>query len=378
MTFLCSVLTGCIKINEIQSQAYAVGIGIDYVNDEYYVILQFLDFSNVAKSEQGKNTEPSPVWISEGKGKTVSEAITNIYEGIQVPVNYDQISLCLFSESILDNRIEEALEFLDTNFNIRLTAWVYGTANSISKIFTTKLPFYYAFSYSRLVQPQYMQQQNSTIPSISLQELIYMNNEDTKTLLLPSISIDDVIIKEDLKQIPVTVFNGAYIMKGTELKGHLTKKEIEGYIRVNNESVRSTLMVVDGEKESGKFIDIELLNPKVKRKIIEDDDTVRVGLDIKVSTVIRESRMKVLAPKVKKEVKEKIRNDVYSAYLKSREMGGDIYQFEDYLYRFWPKEWWRLQTEGELPILNKEDVHVEIKPFKSINRVDSGIDAFLK
>jgi spore germination protein KC len=371
---ILSVITGCSKIHEIQFQAYAVGIGIDYQNDEYHVVLQFLDFSNVAKTEQGKSDQPSPVWLGEGKGKTVEDAINKIYHGIQIPVNYDQLSIFVFGKSVLENRLSKTVEALDTNFNIRLTGWVYGTDEPVEKIFTTKVPFNYSYTNARIVQPEYMQQQDSTIPALSLQELVYQIHEQTKTILVPSISTKDTIMKEDQDKLPVTIFNGAYLMRGTKLKGHLTESDLAGFIRVNNKSVRSPVSLKDSKEE---YVQIELLNPKIKRTVNKDQNGIQIGLDIKISAIVRESSKQILSPTIERQIKEEVRKQVYAAYLKSKKIGGDIYQFEDYLYRYMHDDWKSLQASGKLPALDIKDIHVKIAPLKSINRINAGVDTLL-
>ncbi|WP_223588764.1 Ger(x)C family spore germination protein [Neobacillus bataviensis] len=378
ITYALLLLTGCSKINEIQFQAYAVGIGIDYKADEYHVVMQFLDFSNVAKTEQGKSDKPSPIWLGVGKGKTVEEAIVKIYHGIQIPVNYDQISLFVFGKSLLEHRLGHTIKALDTNFNIRLTGKVYGTEKPIEEIFTSQVPFNYAFSNSRINQPEYMQQQESTIPTISLQELIYQFDEKTKTILLPCISVNKENIKQNLEKFPVTTFNGAYVMKDEKMKGFLTSKELEGFIRVNNKAIRSPVIITERKNREEDHVQIELLNPKVKRIMNKDKNEVQVGLDIKISAIVRESDHTILAPRIKRKIKEKIRDHVYEAYVNSDKIGGDIYQFEDYMYRFMHDDWMRYQKSGKFPILNKNDIHVKVKPLKSINKINAGIHLPLK
>lgn len=368
--FVVSYLTGCTKIEELQYQAYAVGIGVEYRNDEYHVVLQFLDFSNVAKTDQGKSDQANPVWLGEGKGKTLEDAILQIYHGIQIPINYDQISVFVFGKSVLEKKLAKIVESLDTNFSIRLTGWVYGTEEPIKKIFTTKLPFNYAYSNSRIVQPEYMQQHDSLIPTISLQELIYKMHEKPRTILVPRISTNNEIIKKDVKQLPVTVMNGAYIIKEGALKGYLDENDLKGFIRVNNQAVRSPVVVSPGK---GQFVEVELLNPRVKRRIDKDQNGVKIGLDINISAIVRESSNPMISPQLKKQIIEKIRNEVYEAYEKGQKIGGDIYQFEDYMYRFMHDDWLRLQKTGEFPFLEKNAIHVKVEPLKSINRINAGI-----
>lgn len=378
ITYALVFLTGCSKINEIQFQAYAVGIGIDYKDDEYHVVMQFLDFSNVAKTEQGKSDKPGPVWLGVGKGKTVEDAIVEVYHSIQIPINYDQISIFVFGKSLLEHRLGKTIKALDTNFNIRQTGRVYGTEQPLKKIFTSQVPFDYPFSNARINQPEYMQQQESTIPAISLQDLIYQFNEKTKTILLPSITLNDESIKQNQGKIPVTTFTGTYLMKDEKMKGLLTNKEIEGFIRVNNKAVRSPVTI--GERINGKqeHVTIELLNPKVKRTINKDQNEVKIGLDIKISAIVRESNHRILAPRIKRKIKEKIRNHVYEAYVNSHKIGGDIYQFEDYMFRFMHDDWMKYQKSGNFPILNKTDIHVKVAPLKSINKINAGIQLPLK
>ncbi|MDN3020059.1 Ger(x)C family spore germination protein [Paenibacillus sp. BSR1-1] len=378
ITYALFLLTGCSKINEIQFQAYAVGIGIDYKDDVYHVVMQFLDFSNVAKTEQGKSDKPSPIWLGVGKGKTVEDAIVEVYHSIQIPVNYDQISLFVFGKSLLEHRLGKTINALDTNFNIRQTGRVYGTDQPLDKIFTSQVPFDYPFSNARINQPEYMQQQESAVPAISLQDLIYQFNEKTKTILLPSITVNDESIKQNLDKIPVTTFTGAYLMKDEKMKGLLTNKELEGFIRVNNKAVRSPVTISERENGKNKHVTIELLNPKVKRIMNKDKNEVQVGLDIKISAIVRESDHTILAPRIKREIKEKIRDYVYEAYVNSDNIGGDIYQFEDYMYRFMYDDWIRYQKSGKFPILDKTDIHVKVKPLKSINKINAGIHLPLK
>ncbi|MGG3562355.1 Ger(x)C family spore germination protein [Neobacillus rhizosphaerae] len=374
VTSLMVFLTGCANIREIQYQAYAVGIGIDYKDHEYHVVLQFLDFSNVAKTDQGKSDRPVPVWLGTGKGKTVEDAIIQIYHGIQIPINYDQISLFVFGKSLLEHRLGKTLKSLDTNFNIRQTGLAYGTEEKVEKIFTTKVPFNYAYSNSRINQPEFMQQQDSSVPTISLQELIFQFNEKTKTIVLPRITINEKIVKQNLEYLPVNIFDGAYILKDEKLKGYLSQQNLEGFIRVNNKAVRSPVIV--GEETDGKeeLVQIELLKPKVKRVIDKDKNEVNIGLDINISAIIREATKKeVLSPRVKRKIKEKITNEVYAAYLKSHQIGGDIYQFEDFMYRFMYEDWKTTKKKDDFPVLKKENIHVKVRPLKSINKINSGI-----
>ncbi|MBX4384197.1 spore gernimation protein GerC, partial [Mycobacterium tuberculosis] len=61
--FMFLLLSGCQKPVEIQYQAYAIGFGVDFIDEEYVVYVQFLDFSNVAKTESSSINQDKPVWL---------------------------------------------------------------------------------------------------------------------------------------------------------------------------------------------------------------------------------------------------------------------------------------------------------------------------
>lgn len=365
------ILAGCAMVKEIQYEAYAVGIGIDYKDEEYQVVIPFLDFSNVAKTDQGKTQTYIPTWLGVGVGKTVEEAIIEITKGIQVPINYDQISVFVFGRNLLESEIEHAVEALDTNFNIRLIGMTYGTEESLEKIFTTKVPFNFSFSISRIVQPEYMQQQSSSIPTISLQEFINQSNEKTKTVILPNISIAEGIIKEDQKNNPVTIIDGAYLMKDKKVKGLLSNQDLEGYIRVNEKSVRTQLSLIESKTKEDEYVQIEIRKPKMKRIVSKKENEIVFELEIKVEAIKQESNYKLSSKDIKKRIEEEIKTEVYTSYVKSHEVGGDIYQLEDYLYRFMYEDWKELHNHGEMPKLTSENIHVKVKPLKSINKISS-------
>ncbi|MEJ9231847.1 Ger(x)C family spore germination C-terminal domain-containing protein [Peribacillus butanolivorans] len=120
---------------------------------------------------------------------------------------------------------------------------------------------------------------------------------------------------------------------------------------------------------------MELLKPKLKRRVINIQNDIKIGLDIKFTGIIRQSTEGVIAPKIKKMIEEKIRNEVYESYVKSQEISGDIYQFEDYMYRFKNSDWKKFHDSEKFPTLMKEDIHVKVAPLKSISKINSDVSS---
>lgn len=352
-------LVGCSGTKEVQFLAYVVGMGLDFQDNEYQVILQFLDFSNVAKSDQGKASEEIPVWLAKGSGETVETAIEEIYKNIQIQVNYDQLNLFLLGEGILKRNLNDTLQTLVSNFNVRLTGWVYGTNVDLEDVFVSKMPFQYPFSISRMNQPHDMQHQNSTIPAITLREVLYMYKEKTKTILIPSINLENKVILQNKKGAVTTYISGSYLVKNKEFLGWLSESDLFGFILVNEASRRNMIVIEVGDAQSA----IEVMKPHTKLKKQKDGYilTCRVGV------IVRESIEGLTLQKIKEQVSETIKKDVFLSYQKGKSLGADVFNLYDHAFRHHHKEWVESFKEQGVPELL--DVEMTIKPVRSYDKL---------
>lgn len=359
-------LTGCINIVEVQYRAYAVGLGIDFIDNQYDVTLMCLDFLNVAKTDQGKGDKPSKVWLGKGKGSSIEEAINQISQGVQLPLNFDQIRIIVFGKSLLKDKLQTTLDTLDTSYKIRLTGMVYGTEESLDQVFTSKVPFYYPFNEGQISNPEAVQQQSSTVPTLSLQQFIYQFNDKARTILLPSLSVNNEIIKEEQEKYVVPKINGAQIIKDKEWKGYLSLKELAGYIRVNNDSVRTPLIL----NLEGNQIAVELIKPKMTHEIRNEEKEPTLELDINIGATVLHSNQLIKSKDIKNQIKKELVKEVYHSYQKSNEMGGDIFQFENFTYRY-QHDLWKSLKDVEFPTLKKDNIHIRINKLTSAHKINT-------
>ncbi|MEW9052399.1 MAG: hypothetical protein AB2392_14665 [Neobacillus sp.] len=74
LSFCLLLVTACDHdIGEIENQNFATAIGVDYRDGKYFVYIQMLGLSSVAKSEGG-NKEPPEIYVSETSGATFIDA----------------------------------------------------------------------------------------------------------------------------------------------------------------------------------------------------------------------------------------------------------------------------------------------------------------
>lgn len=126
--FLLLTLTGCWSRYEVQNMNYATAVGIDYVDGQYTLYVQLLDFSTVAKLEGQQKAEQPPVWVGKGEGSSFTEAANDLYSTSQQRLNLGQISAILFSERLMkENKVGEVLELINRYREIRYLAWLFST-----------------------------------------------------------------------------------------------------------------------------------------------------------------------------------------------------------------------------------------------------------
>ncbi|MDQ0268356.1 Ger(x)C family spore germination protein [Cytobacillus purgationiresistens] len=366
---ICTIwlLSGCGEITEVQYQAYAVGIGIDYKDDLFHVYLQFMDFSNIAKVEGSTINAEKPIWLAVGHGNTIDEAFIDLYNGLQIKANFDQMNLFIFTRDAIDQKLGEIIQSFNTNFNFRLNGWVYGTEGNLEEILTAKMPFFYPYIASHIVQPYDTHRVSSDIPPLSTEQLLYKTKEETNTLIFPIVTIKDNIIHMDSDDFPVTTLNGAFFNKGYKLLGSLSKEQIFGFIRINSRSERTLLHVYFEDIKSP--VSIELRDPKVKRKVKEKDGEDRYQLNIKVSVNLREGAENKDPQEVEGRIIKEIKRNVMESVNNAKEIGADIYRFEDYLYRYKHKLWKEKKHEMMFNNFNEEDINVKVTYVKSINKI---------
>ncbi|MCM3161611.1 Ger(x)C family spore germination protein [Metabacillus litoralis] len=361
---LLVLLTSCQKVKEIHDQAYAVGMGVDYVEDEYHVVLQFLDFSNVAKSEQGKAAEKIPVWLAKGTGKTIETALIDVYDTVEMQVNYEQLNLVLFGEGIITSpeQLERAFETFTSSFTVRLTAWSYGTKEKFEDIFTSSVMFDFPFSYSRLNQPGEGMQQNATVKAIALRDFVLRINERPKTTMVPSIKLNKKNVLKSTEPVVTTVIDGAYIFSDKTYNGWLSTTDLKGYIWTNNQSQRALTEI---EEEKGKHIVVELLEPSIKLKKKKNERSYDIEVDLRA--MIKESvAPKVTEAQIKKRIETLVEKEVEKTYKVGQEIGADIFQLEDHLFRYHFKDWQKNKSEQQNVKL--ADIVINVKPLYSIDK----------
>lgn len=367
LLFSLIMLTSCGQSTEIQYQAFAIGLGIDFKDNQYIVYMQYLDFSNVAQFEGDSINTKKPVWLAVGKGKTIHDALIEIYQAMQIQSNFEHLTLFIFTEDAIKYRLQNIIESLNSIYSMRINGWVYGTDGDIGTIFTAKMPFYYPHTDSQLNHPETIQQSVADIPPISAEELIIAVEEKTKTLIMPKVVMNPKTINIDTSNMPVVQLDGGFFIKGYELQGEIDREPMVGFIKMNNDTKRTLTHVKYSDDETP--VTAEIRNPKVKRSVIVKNGVPRYHLSVDISLILREHAQKKNQKQLHYLLRENLKEEIFQSISSARNKNADIYQFEDYLFRYKNKLWAQKLHHDMLNNMTIDDIDIKIREVKSSNKI---------
>lgn len=354
-----SLLPGCWDIREIQEINYITAIGIDFRNGEYMVYAQMLDFSSVAKQESGKPAEQIPIWVGRGTGKTLSEAITDIYTTNQQRLSWGHVTALVLTEPVLTaERMDQVFDLTNRSQEIRYTKWVYGTQNRLEELFTTTPFFQLSPLHSLLHEPEESFKQFSFVHPIQFNEFIIRYREKGATVVLPSLHISSANWTENMRQHPLMQLNGAFFIQNRQSKGWMSREDISGIRWLASNSTRASVEI---EKEGEPLGSIIFEAPQSAIEVIRRNSEVTYRVKLNVNAMVKNLHTQINLQEMNKLAKQALRDEIVQTFRKASRKKIDPYQLSLHLYRKNPKLWKKLHAEGkDVTDESLQDVEVTI------------------
>jgi len=354
------LLTGCWDIKDIQDVNYLTSIGIDYVEGQYVVYGQLLDFSDVAKMESGKPLQPIPVWVGQGMGDTTLSAVNDLYHTSEMRIFYGQIITVVVSENVLKKGLKEIDELRHRYYEMRYTPWFFGTTEPIDQIFAVTPFFNLSPLMSLLHQPQESYKQESVIAPITSREFVSDIHEPGKATLLPSLSISDRHWKKGGDPHSMLEMDGVFVLQDGKYRGRLTRENIPGLRWVEPQTQRSPLILRSGGKPQ---VALSLENPKVKIIPHVKGKEVTYTVDVKLSGNVSEIIQPMSERLMEEKAAELVQNEIKRTFEKGLEIHSDLLQLEHALYRQKNKDWKKIYAERDFKITTEslQEIKVSVK-----------------
>lgn len=364
---LTVTLSGCWDVNEPQRMLYLNGIGIDFKNGQYEVYTQIINFSNTAKSEQPTTDEASQAEVGHATGRSLDEAIFQLYHSVDQKIFWGHLSYIVMSEDALkEKKLNEVLDIFIRYRETRYQIWVYATKDSVEDVLLIRPVTNKAIILSKLGDPTNSFKQESFVKPISIREIIIGLNEPNHEVLLPLITVEEnwSSMKE---KITAPVFTGAGIIAPNEFKGFINDDLAKGIRWMSNETIRSNITF---KTDNDSYISVIMENIDVNITPFIENGEAKFDVAIYTKGTAEIITDSIKPPEMEKEIKKVMEKEIRTTYQEALKMDADIYRLSEQLYRKKVKEWKRLQTDGKVEL--KEDsirnIDITIEKLKSNRR----------
>lgn len=236
---LTTLLTGCWDVNAPERMLYIHGMGLDYKDGKYEVYAQIVDFTNTAKNEQPVTNVPQAE-VGHASGKTINEAVFNLYHSMDEQVFWGFFSYVILSEEVLKNGrsnqiIDAFIRYRETRYQI----WVYGTKDPVNDILLTTPNINKSIILSKLGNPENSYEQESFIKPINFRTLIIGLNEPNHEIGIPFVTIKDWETEKETKNEADLL--GVGILSPKEFKGFIPAEKSRGLQWMTNDTKRGKL-----------------------------------------------------------------------------------------------------------------------------------------
>lgn len=345
------MLTGCWDSNEPERLLYINAVGVDFKDDQYEVYGQMISFINIARSDQPSTDQPQAE-VGFAKGKSVNEALLNLYRSTDQKVFWGHFSYVVISEEAMNNvKFSPVIDSLSRYRDTRYQTWVYVTKDSVQDLLLIKPVLNRALSLSNLNDPESSYRQNSFIKPQNFRELLLGLNEPGHEALIPLVNI-----KENWESMQDTIgapsYTGVGVVTPNGFKGFIEGDTAKGLQWMTNETKRAQITFLSN---SDTYTTIIIGNVKVYIRPIVESGTVRFDIAVDLHATLSVIEGKLSANDIEKGIKKEVENQIKATYEEALKMDVDVYRFSEQLYRKNIKAWKKHQKDGKIE-LSKDSI----------------------
>lgn len=359
-TLFAILLSGCWDAHESERLVYANGLGIDYKDDKVIVYVKILNLQGIAKSEIGGGSPTeSPADIGRATGKTLEEAIFNLYHVTDRRIYWGHLSFVIMSE---DAAKKHALKFVTDILHryreYRYRIYFFMTKDSIKDIMLTSPIDNISIAFSKLSDPQDNYNQSSFIQPLNLRELIIKLDEPAHQVFIPIIKITNQW-KTQKEQKKDLLIEEVAVLTKDELQGILPKHIMKFTEAINEEFVRDIVILFPNTKQTISAV-VYSKQEKIT-PVIEKGEKVRFKIKLKFTASIEGIKQHTSMKKIEKETVRIIKENMKKVYLYALKKDIDIYRLSETLYRDNNAIWNKIEKNGKIPLDNDSLKSIEVQ-----------------
>ncbi len=207
------LLSGCFNYKEVSDLAFISSFGIDYQNDNFYIILEVLE---------NKDNNKVSSYLLKGSGKTIESAIQNASLSFNKDLYFINLDILIISKDAANQKLSNILDYVtrDNNFSFNFNIAICDDQQKAMENIINKKEIFGRYTYSLFKNT------DTNVINIKLDNLLnlFLNEYYDVTLPIINIKEENIIIDE------------AVIFKNDKIIDILTEREMALYnILINNQ-----------------------------------------------------------------------------------------------------------------------------------------------
>ena len=354
-------LAGCWDLKDVQEVGYVTALGFDYADGQYVVCVQMIDFSSVAKAELAGHGQ-SPVWVGIGRGETIAEAIGELHKTEQMPLFFGHVGALVMGEQLLKRKdlMVQVYEFKSRNYEIRSTAWIYGTRAPLDKLFSLTSIFGGPPIMSVLHQPRESFKQYGHVKPMTIREFDVRLGEPAITVLLPCLSIDSDDWRDGESRRPASFIDGAFVIENRNYRMWLSNEQLTALPWIMPDTYTTLLEL---NTQSSKVVVLQLGSPKVRVTPRVRGGNAEYSLSVTMDANFFVDTTSIPEDEIERMAEEKVKREIEKLFEFSVKHDIDLLGLEEALYRKRVRDWKMLKERGahEIGEDSLKEINVDIR-----------------
>lgn len=305
-------ITGCYDYQEINNTAIVTGIGLDYIDDNYYITYEIL---NIKSSNEEQNNDEKK-YIINAYGSSITDAIIQAENKIAKKTTYSHLEILLISNNVARNGISSIKDYFIRNSRFTNSFYIISSfsdsPNDILSFKSINNPI------SSTAITDLLKTTNSTISLNNKDSFDYQiaRIKDNIDIVIPNVKLEKEIDLDGMLVFKNNEYNYKLDTYETQIYGLLTNK-IKNNLIVNDQgSIEIDMTNINYSYDDVIKIDI---NMEAKIKEINNND-----FDLKDNKYLNE-----LEESFKKDIKNRINHFIK----RSINNDSDILDFKSIIFR---------------------------------------------
>ena len=277
------ILSGCLPHTELDEQAIAEAIGIDYSDGKYEVTVQYFNMEGTGGNSPIDSTKANVVNVS-GKGETVSAALESASLKCGKSFMYGITGIIILGRDVLEKDILKTMSFAESYYQSNCSVLIAAADGKASDILAVKFK-------DGIISVEHLKMllENSHYygmgENTKITELLSEQRRDYAGTALPVLSaVEGGEITDDGKNVAIT---GGLLISGRTFTADLSLEDMSG-LQLIGEDSENTLVTVSAEDEK---VNVTIYDIDAKIKHSFPDGKLRFDIDIHANGKYTDSQL---------------------------------------------------------------------------------------